>query len=196
MNVGTLRFDTTFILIDNSDPAIEYAGPWQEASVVSLGLGPTPFDTLHVLSHVNGSLSYNFTGIGIAVFVSTLGSNQNNIAQCILNGVSVPLSRGPNTSTNVRLCGKSRLPDGVLHNLAVIVTPEDETPGFVLDHIRVTPSSSISTEGKIIMLSLDYISPSSAHPNDSEWNITSTGLQDAFATGSWAFVPSNDFEDG
>ena len=55
---------TPSVVIDNTDPAVEYTGPWLLVSQGGLSLdGPPMFKTLHALSNFNGTISYNFTGI-------------------------------------------------------------------------------------------------------------------------------------
>lgn len=59
--------NSTSIIVDDADPAIQYHGTWtaaNETSVLSqFFMDQTPtFNTLHVLQIFNGSFSYNFTG--------------------------------------------------------------------------------------------------------------------------------------
>lgn len=56
-----------FIIVDDSDPAIQYSGTWNAANETIIKstffLDRTPLlNTLHVLQIFNGSFSYSFTG--------------------------------------------------------------------------------------------------------------------------------------
>lgn len=57
----------TSIIVDDSDPAIQYDGGWSvlthiQNSTTFWGFGEPIFDTLHVMQVFNGTLSYIFTG--------------------------------------------------------------------------------------------------------------------------------------
>ena len=55
----------TFVLVDDTDPDIQYTGPWSTAQNTQLNAGtngPPYQNTLHVSNVNNASFSYSFSG--------------------------------------------------------------------------------------------------------------------------------------
>ncbi|KAF5329559.1 hypothetical protein D9619_009238 [Psilocybe cf. subviscida] len=196
--INNLTLDTPSILIDDADPSIQYDGDWLAMTGPDGGLyiwpgaqsttTPPLLNTLHSLQDFEGSFSFNFTGIGISVFISNLDQAQNNTAfQCSLDGAPVPtITQLLGHENNIPLCGVSALRDGVLHNMVVNITGTGSK--FFLDYMLVKPSPTLSLEGRDLMVSFNEQTINNAGDKPlQEWKINSVGLQNLVASGNWSY---------
>ncbi|KAF5345410.1 hypothetical protein D9756_010991 [Leucocoprinus leucothites] len=166
-----------WVVIDDTDPGLDYSGNWfpdTTGSHDNVGiLGPPYLQTLH-WTRTDGSVSFQFNGIfdsssestakdlniyaGTAIEVwgtnDVVNHDTNTVPtlQCFIDGASidreVPSQFAEN---NLKLCGKSGLPDGS-HNLQIQVKVLSSSQPFWLDQIRYIPSPKMPLDNKIIYI--------------------------------------------
>lgn len=146
------------IIVDDSDPAIQYNGAWHRANETETLNGifqaRSPiFSTLHVLNIFNGSFSYNFTGeyrrcaayctriqylagTGISVFATPV-DNSNYTVQCFLDGNQLDFDSNDVVAKfgqSKPVCQAFGFPDGTAHTFTVTVSvpPRAQEIGYPL----------------------------------------------------------------
>jgi hypothetical protein len=165
---------TRLIVVDDSDPLIQYSGSgWfrDGGSMDGVGnFGPTFQHTLHG-TNSSDSLSFSFHGVFHSLFrvdfillfligssVEVWGTNfPVNTAsgidptwECFVDNVSIGATAYfQYPENNWLLCQKPQLNDGS-HVLTVKVTSGGHT--FWFDYIRYTPSASVSTTTSILLV--------------------------------------------
>ncbi|KAF5321090.1 hypothetical protein D9619_000009 [Psilocybe cf. subviscida] len=199
------------ILVDDSNPAIQYAeGQWTPMSTYNLSnLGDsvrsyTPmFDTLHVISLFNGSLYYNFTGIGASVIFVSVGITRKYTAQCFLNGILLNSTSGnTNVGQSQTLCQVFGLLDNMTHSISVSLSVppldedssagDDSLSGIALDYILIRPSEQTTMgEDDLFLSLLDVDGPRESNDSSSPRGFVIDSNQAATSSKGWQFDMSN-----
>ncbi|KAF4614928.1 hypothetical protein D9613_002589 [Agrocybe pediades] len=132
-----------WVLVDDSDSSIIYAGPWfaDLGSQDSFGnFGPPYLSTLHGIN-APGSFSYTFSGsrvlITSTVQFPTIGNVTNPSWQCVVDGELLGSILYQTGNNRLRLCEKDGLDDGP-HTITVKVDVS-EGHTFWLDYIQYLP---------------------------------------------------------
>ncbi|TFY77126.1 hypothetical protein EWM64_g6884 [Hericium alpestre] len=136
---------TRHIVVDDTDPGIQYLGPgWSATSgnaVASFGtFGPTFNNTLHQVNNTQGSsLQFQFTGTFVQLFGTLDNAANKSIPnwQCFLDGHPVGQTTFLNETANqITLCQADSLPN-TPHQVVVNVTTPG--PNFWFDNYLYDP---------------------------------------------------------
>ncbi|KAF9557147.1 hypothetical protein CPC08DRAFT_66700 [Agrocybe pediades] len=132
-----------WVLVDDTDPGITYAGPWfaDKGSLDSFGDYGQPFrSTLHGINS-SGAFSYTFRGAQLWITSSiqypTIGNVTNPSWQCILDGEVLESILYTNAENLLGICHKEGLDDSP-HTITVRVDVSDNHT-FWLDYVQYLP---------------------------------------------------------
>ncbi|KAF5314293.1 hypothetical protein D9619_011989 [Psilocybe cf. subviscida] len=189
------------ILIDDSNPAIQYNGPWT-TPLSTDGLPASKFiifNTLHVLQTLNGSFSFNFSGVAVSVFDVQINQSRNYTAECFVDGLSVNTNKANSSELSFLqpLCAAFGLPAATPHIISVYisVTPNDiDNPnlsGFSLDYILIEPPPAMSLDGYDLFIKT-FNNEAASQPELSSHPFTIQGVEPALLSGSSGWRYDND----
>ncbi|KAF4614875.1 hypothetical protein D9613_002561 [Agrocybe pediades] len=146
------------IVVDDTDSAINYVGPWFQDNSGSQdhngNYGPTYLSTLHGTTS-SASLSYAFNGSQIKVWGTTNLRNDSGVLdpqwECFIDKISIgataPFSAPEN---NWLLCEHDQLVDGP-HVLTVNATVAKQQT-FWFDQIQYIPSTDVPLQDKAVLV--------------------------------------------
>ncbi|KJA14711.1 hypothetical protein HYPSUDRAFT_427637 [Hypholoma sublateritium FD-334 SS-4] len=148
---------TITVIVDDSDPAIEYSGPWttlQPSSLNLNGIAHSIGNTLHGTNDTTVQLGavpsflYNFSGSSVSVFLLVVPDVVNGLSlpypwDCIVDGnVTVPLAlQHIEEPATIKICDASDLQDGP-HQLDFSFSRGISDSIGYLDYIAYTPTAS------------------------------------------------------
>ncbi|KAF8166381.1 hypothetical protein BJ912DRAFT_863161 [Pholiota molesta] len=137
-----------WVMVDDTDPSIEYAGDWfaDTGNLDSSGdWGPPYLSTVHG-TRTQGSFSYDFSGSALtltgAIQVPRSSSSANTTWECLVDGISITGENPASVNNRVRICAGSGLADGP-HTLQVNAQGSSAQM-FWFDHLQYQPSASVS----------------------------------------------------
>ncbi|KAF9478490.1 hypothetical protein BDN70DRAFT_836032 [Pholiota conissans] len=161
------------VVVDDTDPDIQYSGPWFADSSGSQdksgNFGPAYQSTLHGTT-LNASLSYSFTGTQVKVWGSNNLRNDSGVLdptwECFIDHISIgattPFQFAEN---NWVFCEQDTLVDGS-HVLTVNATVK-KAQTFWFDQIQYAPSASVPLDNKTILI--DSLDPQVLSAYGSGW---------------------------
>ncbi|KDR68490.1 hypothetical protein GALMADRAFT_160877 [Galerina marginata CBS 339.88] len=162
---------TRWIVVDDTDPTIQYTGAWFPAkgNLDNLGDNGPPFQGTSHGVNTNASLAFTFSGSRVQVYgLSQIPKVDDPSWACFVDGVgtgTVIFKDGSGTpSNNWLLCQVDLLPEGV-HTVVVQATVLDPRNTFWFDRINYTPSASVQLDNATIYID----SPDSAIQYESGW---------------------------
>ena len=166
------------LLVDDTNPNIQYSGPWFTAQNTQLNtgnLGPPFQNTLHGVN-ISASFSYSFSGmsrwlvcfialslvfgrfsgsevivLGTSITTNASGT-QDPTWECFVDNISIGwnLSAGARTENHWVFCQSGLLPDGP-HVLSTNVTVLRQQT-FWFDQIQYVPSSNVPLDNSTVMI--------------------------------------------
>ncbi|KDR69477.1 hypothetical protein GALMADRAFT_16496, partial [Galerina marginata CBS 339.88] len=152
-----------FIIIDNTDPKIHYAGSWFEPDTSSFhdkgDNGPPWNSTLHGVN-TNATLPYNFTGTAVVAYGTfdrrsvRANGELDPSWNCLVDGVAIrgtTISANGDTEHNELLCGVNSLSDG-LHTIVLQATVTNSSSSFWFDDFHYLPSTSVQLDNATIIV--------------------------------------------
>ncbi|KAF9563380.1 hypothetical protein CPC08DRAFT_760934 [Agrocybe pediades] len=145
-----------WVVVDDADPAIKYAGLWFEdfGSLDSKGnFGPVYDGTLHG-TNSSASLEYSFNGTQVTIYGTNNHLDTSGVLdpawECFIDGISIGSANLVVTvENNWVLCEQDDLHDGA-HMLSVNATTKRQT--FWFDSIRYRPSPTMSLESATVLV--------------------------------------------
>ncbi|KAK7023653.1 hypothetical protein VNI00_016615 [Paramarasmius palmivorus] len=156
------------IVVDDTDPRVEYAGSWLSDDTSLLDNlscnGPTYNHTMHGTNQNNTSFSFTFEGDFVSVWGAkdTRKTGQGDADkvvtlprwQCQIDGSSIPsidyLTEIDRLTNNI-LCETRGLSTSSPHTLTLTALIDDpDTQTFWLDKVEYAPAPNVNVTGKVI----------------------------------------------
>ncbi|KDR71807.1 hypothetical protein GALMADRAFT_159207 [Galerina marginata CBS 339.88] len=160
------------ILIDDTNPAIQYSGSWAQETNTrqDSGNNGVPFqNSLHRVDEI-ASLTYTFRDSNFIIFGSIETAPLTPTWQCVLDGTPSPPSQALYTSAGnaAQLCDRDGLSDG-LYSITVDVTVPSGGPSFLFDYLEYVPSDDVPLDDAMIELNFSVPDPQIQFVTTGEW---------------------------
>ncbi|KAF9038611.1 hypothetical protein BJ165DRAFT_1531679 [Panaeolus papilionaceus] len=174
--------NSRWIVVDDLDNRIEYAGGWQQRSskdFAQLGNFGQPFGTtVHTLSSGTAVLSFKFNGSDGAILGTSANAEVGALVDphwdCFLDGTKIPSENATlSLRNNQKFCEWTNTPFGE-HTIAINITSVNYP--FHFDHILYAPSLSGTSPQELV--SIAYVDR--IFKFDSSWKeVNSIGMMTA-----------------